>query len=451
MMETKTHNKYLKFLRFQNVQKWDIKRYFTTQIKSAFEIIDLSNVITEQKNKYSISDPQTNYGILGVNNNFGIFDAYIENGSKIKQKYKRMEYDWIAYNPYRVNVGSIGIRQEINHYEYISPAYVVFSCKKEIIPRFLFLVMKTNLFHNQICENTTGSVRQNLSYDILKTLQIPLPSTQEQNSLISIYDEKIKQAVTLKKQASEIEINIEKYLINVLDIQRDNIQDYYEKKEFLQKVSFRNIVEWGINKIKKSQSIKSAYDIFKIKDIKLSAFRGKSPVYKEGTTSYILNQKCNKWDFIDKRYMKSVDEKWLSNIESSFFTKEGDILINSTGEGTIGRSSYISSDSVDLLCDTHILLLRLKQTVNPHYFVYFFNSSIGQEQVEGVKSAQATKQTELGIDNLCKITIPLPDKSIQDSIVAHINTEKEKIKYMKAEAERLRNEALTEFEKSIFE
>jgi hypothetical protein len=42
------------------------------------------------------------------------------------------------------------------------------------------------------------------------------------------------------------------------------------------------------------------------------------------------------------------------------------------------------------------LLLRLnKGEVNPYFFVTFFNNYLGQEQVNNIKSAQATKQTEL--------------------------------------------------------
>ena len=118
--------KYLKFVRFRDFFQWDLKRYFNQSIHSKFQIFNLGTLISEEKDKFDVSDPKTDYGILGVNNQTGIFDAYIENGSKIKQKYKKMEVGWIAYNPYRVNVGSVGIKRECHNNVYISPAYVVF-------------------------------------------------------------------------------------------------------------------------------------------------------------------------------------------------------------------------------------------------------------------------------------------------------------------------------------
>ena len=115
-----------------------------------------------------------------------------------------MQIGWIAYNPYRINVGSIGIRLEENVNEYISPAYVVFSCKTNLLPEYLFLVFKTETFNKVINENTTGSVRQNLSFDKLKDLEIPLPSIQEQYTIVNTYFSKINEANQLEEQAKNI-------------------------------------------------------------------------------------------------------------------------------------------------------------------------------------------------------------------------------------------------------
>ena len=153
--------KYLHFVDYSTFLLWDIKRYFMTQVSSSYPIVRLGDYIQEESAKYKINDPSKTYGILGVNNQTGIFDAYREQGSNIKQKYKKMQVGWIAYNPYRVNVGSIGMRTDKQNYEYISPAYVVFSCKeKKLSPEFLYLLMKTDVFNQIIRENTTGSVRQ---------------------------------------------------------------------------------------------------------------------------------------------------------------------------------------------------------------------------------------------------------------------------------------------------
>jgi hypothetical protein len=187
-------------------------------------------------------------------------------------------------------------------------------------------------------------------------------------------------------------------------------------------------------------------------NLAINLFRGKSPKYKEGTSSFILNQKCNRWNEIDLAFVKSVETEWLNSVDSNYLTKEGDILINSTGEGTIGRASYIKKEFEGFLYDSHLLLLRLDYTkINPELFVEMFNSYYGQNQVNEIKSAQATKQTELGTSNLVRIRFPLPDDiETQNDIVSKIK--KCRIQKMEnlSKIKFLKEKALQEFEKAIF-
>jgi len=151
---------YIKFIDFKDFKLWDVKRYSAKVITSHFQMVSLAHHIQAEHKKYKLFDePENDFGILGVNNVDGIFDAYTQKGKEINQVYKKMQTGWIAYNPYRVNVGSIGIKKTEHKNEYISPAYVVFSCKENLLPEFLFLVFKTKAFNRVINDNTTGSVR----------------------------------------------------------------------------------------------------------------------------------------------------------------------------------------------------------------------------------------------------------------------------------------------------
>ena len=141
----------IKTVSFKELYFWDTKRYKSVGISSNFKIVRLGDVIKSQTKKYKLfNHPEKEFGILGVNNKTGIFDAYFEKGEKINQAYKKMEIGWLAYNPYRINVGSIGLRKEEHKYEYISPAYVVFSCTDKILPEYLFTLFKTDTFNRII-------------------------------------------------------------------------------------------------------------------------------------------------------------------------------------------------------------------------------------------------------------------------------------------------------------
>src|SRR5690606_4830152 len=101
-------NHFLKFIPFSKFDLWDTKRYTSKSVNSNFEVVKLSSCINEESKKYKLFlEEEKDFGILGVSNKTGIFDAYVQKGKDINQPYKKMEIGWIAYNPYRINVGSI--------------------------------------------------------------------------------------------------------------------------------------------------------------------------------------------------------------------------------------------------------------------------------------------------------------------------------------------------------
>jgi hypothetical protein len=100
--------------------------------------------------------------ILGVNNTDGIFHAYDALGKEIKQPYKKVSAGNFAYNPYRINVGSIGWVPDEHDGAFISPAYAVFSIDEKIIlPELFWFILKSDFFNKTLRAATAGSVRMN--------------------------------------------------------------------------------------------------------------------------------------------------------------------------------------------------------------------------------------------------------------------------------------------------
>jgi restriction endonuclease S subunit len=446
--------KYFFLTQFENVHYWDVNKYAQQAWNSSYDKIELQNCINEESEKYKIyENEEQEFGILGVNNKKGIFDAYLQKGKDINQAYKRMEEGWMAYNPYRINVGSIGIKQKEHSYQYISPAYVVFSCKENLLPDYLYLTFKTSIFNQYVNENTTGSVRQNLSFDTLKSLQIPLPSMSEQHRIVENYNTIINLSEEQEQQAKALEEEIEKYLCEALGIEKQQEEKWGNGKMYFVKFSF--IQEWGVERVLgNNKYLSSKYNIQSFaenSELSKAIFRGKSPKYLPQSGNVIINQKCNRWNEIDLNHAKTVDTEWLNAIDKNQLTKEGDILVNSTGEGTIGRASIVTEAHANLLYDSHILLLRVnKNLIDPDFFTLVFNSFYGQQQVDSLKSAQSTNQTELGIENLRKILIPFPPFSVQKEIAKHIQSMREQIKNLRLNADKQKKSAIEEFEKEIF-
>lgn len=434
--------KFLRFTDFKSIFQWDLKRYLNKSFKSKYSIVALETIIEEESNKYAISEPGKQYGILGVNNQTGIFDAYLEDGARIKQKYKKMKTGWIAYNPYRVNVGSIGIKIEEHKYEYISPAYVVFSCKSSLLPDYLFLTMKTPTFNKIIKDNTTGSVRQNLSFDTLKELTVPMPSLSEQESLVIAYKEKMQQALELEELAAQIEKEIEEFLLSKLNISITKAKLH----KGLNLIRFRDVERWDC--------YNGGYSI--ATSLKKSPY----PIVEIGK---IFDFTQRKWDKKEKEFnyveIGAVDplkgimytEKIQTSKAPSRATqriKTGDLIVGTT-RPYLKKFAIVGVAYNDCVCSSGFQVIAPKEEYNLSYLYEYLKSSVAIAQFELFMSG-ALYPAITGKD-LKKILLPLPPIEVQDSIVDHINKQKVQMKQMKQQAEELRKKALEEFENEIFE
>ena len=118
----------------------------------------------------------------GVSNEDGIIKTKYAAEDKAED-YKIIEKGCFAYNPYRVNVGSIGLVSDDTR-GLISPAYVIFKPKpKSIIPELLFKFLKSAEGLRQIIFYARGTVRQALRFEDLCNIEISIPDYSEQQGL----------------------------------------------------------------------------------------------------------------------------------------------------------------------------------------------------------------------------------------------------------------------------
>lgn len=147
--------------------------------------------------------------------------------------------------------------------------------------------------------------------------------------------------------------------------------------------------------------------------------RGRSPKYSNTGVFKMLNQKCVRWYSIDKQHCKAIDIDWYNSTDDEFKIKQYNVLVNSTGDGTIGRSAIASKDIEGYMYDSHIL--NLSSSISQFFICYFLNSDFGQYLVEKTKGATSTKQTELGVNNLANFIFPLPPLAEQQRIVERVD------------------------------
>ena len=79
----------IKLIPYTLFDLWDTKRYTSQGFSSDFEIVNLGSCIKEESRKYKLFlDEEKEFGILGVSNRVGIFDAYVQKGKDIKLSLK---------------------------------------------------------------------------------------------------------------------------------------------------------------------------------------------------------------------------------------------------------------------------------------------------------------------------------------------------------------------------
>ncbi len=449
----------IKFISSLDLLIWDVKSHFKSDnvFNNEFPIVLFGSFLSKGEiAKVQIQDNNT-YKILGVRSyGKGVYLNRIVNGKTLKMKtYQIAKKNHLFWCKVDTKNGAFGIIKEDLKDGIASSnmAFAKIDTKKVHITylQILFKSKKINEYMDTYVTGTTNRkyIRPN---QLLSEIKIPLPSIEEQNTILEKYNTKILLSDKQEKEAREIEESIEKYLFDKLGIEKKKEK---KKKKGLYFIENKKVYEWGVDKIlNKLNFLSLEYEttsLLQNENLYINLFRGKSPVYKIDSQKVILNQKCNRWNEIQVEYVKTVDEDWLKKVDNLFLTKENDILINSTGEGTIGRASNIYKKDIGYLYDSHLLLLRVNsKLINSEFFVYLFNSSYGQMQVNNIKSAQATKQTELGVNNLKKILFPLPILDFQNKIASEISKRKDEVKRLKEEAIKNRQDAIKEFEEGIF-
>ena len=165
-----------------------------------------------EKNKDNL--PLESYSITNEHG-FVPQDEKFENGGTMREADKRMYYivspNSFAYNPARINVGSIGY-QNTSKNVIVSSLYEVFKTTDDVDDRFLWHWFKSNDFKKMILRLQEGGVRLYFYYDKLCMGSIAMPTLPEQK-LIGAYLDKLDNLITLHQRELEKLQNIKKSML----------------------------------------------------------------------------------------------------------------------------------------------------------------------------------------------------------------------------------------------
>ena len=152
-----------------------------------------------------------------------------------------------------------------------------------------------------------------------------------------------------------------------------------------------------------------------VKEIK----RGKSPKYADSSNVYVFAQKCNvKLGGIDISLAKCLDVKAFEKYPIDEYRVNEDIIINSTGNGTLGRiGMFHDSDRINdftIVPDSHITIIRACKYLIKNYL--FHTLKYYQPYLEKLGEG-STNQTELRPSTVAELFIPIPPMGEQKRII----------------------------------
>lgn len=349
-------------------------------------------------------------------------------GSRIKQPYYQVRAGEIFYNPYRVNVGSIGIVPKEFDLKYTSPAYVVFRTNEQkLLSQYLVFVLKSKWFNEHLRANTRGSVRQNLSFNALCELQIPLPPLEIQQEIVNKIQNIKDKIKALQEEEKKLKEEIEAYIYIALGLERK--EQRKKQKRFV--VRFKDLERWDITYNQGIDTMihnATKYSIVKLRDIcfinpdvdfkemvsqnKQVSFLPMEAISSNGANFYPKDRMASDY----KGFTKFQDNDLLwAKITPCMQNKKSVVVKNLKNGLGFGSTEFFvirpkNKDEVDINFILHFL--RMDSVIENAKLN--FKGSAGQQRVPK--------------EFLENLQIPLPPLEIQQEIIEFVESKRDRIK-----------------------
>ena len=259
-------------------------------------------------------------------------------------------------------------------YEDIEPSifasYLIkISFTESISNRLYWYFSKSEDYWEQANHLSTGSAQPHFNGAALKKVVFTYPvSLTEQKQIVELLD----QAFAAIDQAKA---NIEKNIQNAKELFQSKLNEIFSQKG----------EGW------EEKTLGEVCEIIK---------RGIAPKYINDGGLIVINQKCIRDHKINLAVSRNHDNN-LKKVNPERLIKLGDVLVNSTGTGTLGRVAQIREDKhIGCTVDTHVTIVRPKKDL---FFNDFFGFALIKIENEIIKAGEgASGQTELAKNKLEK-------------------------------------------------
>ncbi len=253
-------------------------------------------------------------------------------------------------------------------------------------PRFLYYALMHD--RSRLVEAAHGAAQQNLSQASIRAFSLRVP-----------------------------EIAVQRRIAQILTSIDDLIEKNRRRVEVLEEMARAIYREWfvqfrypGHDEVALVNSplgpIPEGWTSAAVADISEAITRGVAPKYDDDGPSVVINQKCIR----DGRVSLDRARRQVRPVPEAKRVRKGDVLVNSTGVGTLGRAAVCLLDDPTLTVDTHVTIVRPSlPSANPWFGLCLVGRQVDFEQL----GTGSTGQTELSRADIGALTVTVPPESVR--------------------------------------
>lgn len=289
----------------------------------------------------------------------------------------------------------------------------VLRMNDKVLNTYMFYITQTAKFQEEACATMCGvGGLKRISPLFMRTYELDIPSLSKQQRIVDYLDAelgKIDARIAVLEKEQDAYARLKRSVIH-----------HAVTRGLNPNISLKDSgVEWiGM--------IPEHWETKRIKDVVSDIFTGVSPVYEyeNDNQNYVFGQRNNQEYGIDFEGIKYAKDDFFKTRLPKEFLKYGDVLLNTLGGGSVGRTGYYDiEDNISVITDGHVMIIRSK-TYNTRYMYYYLCSR--KERLE-MMAIGSTNQAFFNISDIRLISLPMPSFEEQQVITAYLDEKCSKI------------------------
>ena len=352
--------------------------------------IPLSEYVTE----YSVRNKaDEDIPVYSVTNSQGFCTEYFgkEVASKDKTTYKIVPRGYFAYNPSRINVGSIDWQRHEDRV-IVSPLYNVFAVSDKLDKQYLYYFLRSDIGRQMIQAKAAGSVRDNLKIEMLKEMTVPDMTVDEQRRCAAVLDRLHGLIVLRQQQLASLDTLIKARFVEM-----------FGEPE-------TNPMQWNVALLKQLMAVEPQNGLYK----------PQSDYVQDGSGTPILRIDAfydgRVTDFsLLKRLICSDTEK------QRYLLCENDIVINRVNSiEYLGKCAHITGMAEDTVFESNMMRFHLdEKVINTEFATHLLCSKYIYNQILR-RAKKAVNQASINQGDVQSLVMLVPPLELQNQFAAFV-------------------------------